>query len=126
MFAAAAIVYASFWMYIERTPGSKVELGFNNHHANEYDGTTQCMKVGDVVPNSPAERAGLRAGDRIIGVNGQPLTTSRPTQKRFRATLLRSPFSARGSRVRSRSTESFANPSRTGRRKALPRPRPCK
>jgi hypothetical protein len=83
MFAAAAIVYASFWMYIERTPGSKVELGFNSQHANQYDGTTHCMKVGDVVPNSPAERAGLRAGDRIIGVNGQALTTSRPFDQAY-------------------------------------------
>ncbi len=83
MFAAAAIVYASLWMYIERTPGSKVELGFNSQHANQYDGTTHCMKVGDVVPNSPAERAGLRAGDRIIGVNGQALTTSRPFDQAY-------------------------------------------
>ncbi|HXA81577.1 MAG TPA: SpoIIE family protein phosphatase [Methylomirabilota bacterium] len=83
LFATAAIVYASFWMYIERTPGSKVELGFNSHHATQYDGTTHCMAVGDVVPNSPAERAGLRAGDRIIGVNGQALSTSRPFDEAY-------------------------------------------
>ncbi|HET6931931.1 MAG TPA: SpoIIE family protein phosphatase [Candidatus Acidoferrum sp.] len=83
IFAAAAIVYASFWMYIERTPGSKVELGFNRQHSTQYDGTTHCMKVGDVVPDSPAERAGLRAGDRIIGVNGQALTTSRPFDQAY-------------------------------------------
>jgi sigma-B regulation protein RsbU (phosphoserine phosphatase) len=83
VFAAAAVVYASLWMYIERTPGSKVELGFNNHHVTKFDGTTHCMAVGDVVPNSPAERAGLRAGDRIIGVNGQALTTSRPFDQAY-------------------------------------------
>jgi sigma-B regulation protein RsbU (phosphoserine phosphatase) len=83
VFAAAAIVYASLWMYIERTPGSKVELGFNNQHITQFDGTTHCLKIGDVVPNSPAERAGLRAGDRIIGVNGQPLTTSRPFDQAY-------------------------------------------
>jgi sigma-B regulation protein RsbU (phosphoserine phosphatase) len=83
VFAAAAVVYASLWMYIERTPGSKVELGFNNHHVTKFDGTTHCMAVGDVVPNSPAERAGLRAGDRIIGVNGQALSTSRPFDQAY-------------------------------------------
>ena len=77
VFAAAAIVYSSLWMYAERTV-SRVELGFNSQHVNEYDGTTHCMKVFDVVPNSPAERAGLRAGDRIIGVDGNALTTSAP------------------------------------------------
>ena len=41
------------------------------------------MKVGDVVPHSPAERAGLRAGDRIIGVNGQTLTTSGPFDQAY-------------------------------------------
>src|ERR1700739_1003695 len=83
VFAGAAIVYASLWMYIERTPGSKVELGFNNHHVTKFDGTTHCLAVGDVVPNSPAEHAGLRAGDRIIGVNGQALTTSAPFDQAY-------------------------------------------
>ena len=78
VFAAAAIFYSGIWMYVERTAVPRVELGFNSKHINQYDGNTHCMKVSDVVPNSPAERAGLRAGDRIIGVDGQMLTTSRP------------------------------------------------
>jgi sigma-B regulation protein RsbU (phosphoserine phosphatase) len=83
VFAAAAIVYSSLWMYVERTEAPQVELGFNSHHVNRYDGTTHCMKVGDVVPNSPAERAGLQAGDRIIGVNGKLLTTSAPFDQAY-------------------------------------------
>jgi sigma-B regulation protein RsbU (phosphoserine phosphatase) len=83
VFAAAAIFYSGIWMYVERTPASRVELGFNSLHINQYDGNTHCLKVSDVVPNSPAERAGLRAGDRIIGVDGQPLTTSRPFDQAY-------------------------------------------
>src|SRR5690242_4176753 len=83
LFAMAAIAYSSLWMYIERTQGSRVELGFNSQHVNQYDGTTHCMKVADVVPNSPAEHAGLRPGDRIIGVNGKPLSTSAPFDQAY-------------------------------------------
>jgi phosphoserine phosphatase RsbU/P len=84
-FAAAAIFYSGIWMYVERTAVPRVELGFNSKHINQYDGNTHCMKVSDVVPNSPAERAGLRAGDRIIGVDGQMLTTSGPFDQAYAA-----------------------------------------
>ena len=83
VFAAAAIFYSGIWMYVERTAVPQVELGFNSKHINQYDGNTHCMKVSDVVPNSPAEHAGLRAGDRIIGVDGQALTTSRPFDQAY-------------------------------------------
>jgi hypothetical protein len=36
------------------------------------------MKVGAVLPDSPAERAGLRPGDRIVAINGQKLENLRP------------------------------------------------
>ena len=50
-----------------------MELGFNNHHNPEYDEKTHSQAVEDVTEGSPAERADLRPGDRIIAVNGQAL-----------------------------------------------------
>src|SRR5258708_8061782 len=78
VFAAAAIFYSCIWMYVERTPGSRVELGFNSQHINQYDGNTHCMKCSHVVPNSPAEHAGFPSGARVILVTGQALTASPP------------------------------------------------
>ena len=78
VFAAAAVLYASVWMYVERYPGPRVELGFNKLHNEQYDQRAHSIKVGDVVQGSPAEQAGLRAGDHIIGVNGRRLSTSAP------------------------------------------------
>ena len=73
LFAAVAIAYGSLWMYAVRHPGTGVELGFNNHHNPQYDERTHSQAVEDVVEGSPAERAGLRVGDRIVGVNGRAL-----------------------------------------------------
>ncbi len=75
LFAVAAIAYGSLWMYTVRRARPKVELGFNNQHDPQYDERTHCQAIEDVVEGSPAERAGLRAGDRVIGVNGRALLT---------------------------------------------------
>jgi sigma-B regulation protein RsbU (phosphoserine phosphatase) len=73
LFAAVAIGYASLWMYTVRRSGPVVELGFNKHHNPQYDEKTHSQSVEDVEEGSPAERAGLRFGDRIIAVNGRAL-----------------------------------------------------
>jgi phosphoserine phosphatase RsbU/P len=72
--AVAAAVYGSLWMYAVRYPGPLVELGFNVAHDPSYDPRTRSLPVDDVAAGSPAAQAGLRPGDRIIGVNGRLLT----------------------------------------------------
>jgi membrane-associated protease RseP (regulator of RpoE activity) len=76
LFAVVAIFYGSLWMYAVRRSRPDVELGFNNHHNPEYDEKTHSQGVEDVTEGSPAERAGLRVGDRVIGINGRALDTN--------------------------------------------------
>ncbi len=49
-------------------PSQRPMLGIRYWHAGGG------VLVGDVIPGSPAERAGIRIGDRIVSVNGHPLT----------------------------------------------------
>jgi sigma-B regulation protein RsbU (phosphoserine phosphatase) len=77
LFCASTTLYAGLWMYDVRT-GNMVELGFNKSHDEIYDQKTQSILVQDVEPGSPAEKAGLKTGDRVVGVNGQLLTTVAP------------------------------------------------
>ena len=58
VFAAAAVLYASVWMYVERYPGPRVELGYNKLHNEQFDERAHSIKVGDVAQGSPAELAG--------------------------------------------------------------------
>src|SRR5580698_3438505 len=75
LFALVAIAYGSLWMYAVRHSVPRVELGFNILHAPQYDEKTHSQVVADVAAGSPAERAGLRAGDRVVGINGRALNT---------------------------------------------------
>jgi sigma-B regulation protein RsbU (phosphoserine phosphatase) len=83
LFAAATALYSFLWMHQARFPGYSVELGFNHIFNEPYNPETRCIDVKDVVPGSPAERAGLRPGDQIIAVNGKPLTTSLPYDEAY-------------------------------------------
>jgi len=49
----------------------RVSLGFMPDFAQQTGG----VKVGMVTPGGPAEAAGLRAGDVIVGLDGQPVET---------------------------------------------------
>ena len=68
LFAAAAILYSGLWIFSASRP-IPVELGFDN----KYLPATHAQLVQSVVHGSPAERAGMKPGDRIIGINGGPL-----------------------------------------------------
>ena len=78
LLAAISTLYEALWIDNARQPNARVELGFNFQHPEEYDPTTHSILVHDVVKDSPAEKYGLKAGDRIIGVNGRRLTTVDP------------------------------------------------
>jgi len=82
--AAASTLYGVVWMYDVRHSRPDVELGFNKMTSgDQYDPVAHSIRVFDVVPGSPAEHADLRAGDRIVGVNDQPLDTSAPFDEAY-------------------------------------------
>jgi hypothetical protein len=71
LFAASTILYSGLWMYGTATHWQTgVELGFDN----EYVESGHCQLVRSVVSGSPAQRAGLRSGDRILGIDGRQRT----------------------------------------------------
>lgn len=70
LFAACATTYSVLW--IIHNQHSKPQPGFTNYH---YSAALRSIAVGDVIPGSAAERAGLRPGDRIVAIGGQNLDT---------------------------------------------------
>jgi S1-C subfamily serine protease len=44
-------------------------------------GRTGCVEVGEVVDEAPATQAGLRPGDLIVAVDGQPVETMAELQR---------------------------------------------
>lgn len=69
LFACAALLYSVAWtLYGSR--GVPVELGFEN----KYRPAEHVEYVDSVHKGSPAERAGLKAGDKIVAVEGHPIT----------------------------------------------------
>jgi sigma-B regulation protein RsbU (phosphoserine phosphatase) len=63
---------------VRHTVNHSVEIGFNRTRTTTFDFASSCISVDDVEHGSPAEQAGLRPGDEIIGVNGIQLTSVDP------------------------------------------------
>src|SRR5271166_3969726 len=66
LFAALTILYSAAWMYYVRRPppSPQVEVGFDESYSSAG------VEINNVYPNSPAEKAGLKVNDRIVGING--------------------------------------------------------
>lgn len=68
IFAAVTLLYSGLWMATVRLGSEQfsVELGYDY----DYLVSERAQLIKSVMKNSPADRAGLRPGDRIIGANG--------------------------------------------------------
>jgi len=72
----ATSVYSIAWMYDQRHPSTHiVEIGFNQSRDTYFDPKTSSIPVFTVMADSPAEKAGLRPGDEIVGLNGRELAS---------------------------------------------------
>jgi S1-C subfamily serine protease len=58
-------------------------------------GSATCVEVVEVVRGSPADRAGLRAEDLILAVNGTPVTRVEDLQRLMAADLIGVPVAVR-------------------------------
>jgi sigma-B regulation protein RsbU (phosphoserine phosphatase) len=72
--AAVSILYGCTWMYAVRHQTAPVELGFET----DFSSQNRWITVTKIYPASPAERIGLRVGDRIVALNGFELSSIRP------------------------------------------------
>jgi sigma-B regulation protein RsbU (phosphoserine phosphatase) len=71
-YAATTILYSAAWMYYIRLH-PQVELGIDATQRSD-----KVLEITSIYPNSPAERAGLKAGDSITTINGQSLSAADP------------------------------------------------
>jgi len=73
LLAAASCLYGVIWMVAVRwDPTGLLGIDF------DYVLEERCLIVEDVAEGSAADRAGIRAGDRIIAINGRSLASYDP------------------------------------------------
>ena len=79
VFCLVTSLYSFVWMYdVRHSPSHPVEIGFDRTRDTVFDPSCSCILVYDVERGSPADKAGLLAGDKIIGLNGVDLTSYDP------------------------------------------------
>ena len=78
LFATATATYSLIWLFQIRH--SVAFVGTTSLVYSKADGS---MRVAGVVGGSPAERAGLRADDRIVAINGKTLQSIGPYYEAF-------------------------------------------
>lgn len=66
-------VYSGAWIHLVRTP-PPATLGFESR----YRPGAARIDVADVYPHGPAEKAGLKKGDRIVAINGAKIDSNDP------------------------------------------------
>jgi serine protease Do len=78
-------------------PGNAPMVGFEGEALNpqlaQFFGVKEGVLVRSVNPKTPAERAGLKAGDVVVKVNGTPVTTPREITGLVRASRNRKSIS---------------------------------
>jgi len=78
VFAAATVVYVWQWLAaVQLDQPAAVELGLDC----PYQPAQHSFVVTSVRPGSPAERAGLRAGDALVAFDGRPVEDARDQEK---------------------------------------------
>jgi sigma-B regulation protein RsbU (phosphoserine phosphatase) len=70
VFAAATLSYTCFWVVaMQFAQAPTVELGLDF----PYQPSQRAFVVANVRPGSPAERSGIRAGDKVVAFDGRPV-----------------------------------------------------
>ena len=73
LLAAASVSYSALWMYYARWE-RKARLGVQP----QYLRGEKAVRIDEVIPGAPAAAAGIRAGDRLVEINGRALDTANP------------------------------------------------